>query len=210
MNDTIAQAFNTRAAIKTFDTSKKVSEKDVATILESARMSPTAYGLQPFRVIHVKNAEVRKQLQAVSFNQPQVVDAAELFVIAARTDINEAFIDEYIALVAETRGITAEQLKGFKDMMVGDILGRFEDGRAAWAGRQAYIALGSMIETAALLGVDGCPMEGFMPPKVDQILGLEALKLTSLGYFAIGYRGDDQMSKLKKVRVATEKFVVEK
>jgi nitroreductase len=210
MNDTIAHAFTTRAAIKVFDASKPVSEANLNTILEAARMAPTAYGLQPYRLIHVKDAELRKQLQAAAFGQGQVVDAAELVVVAARTDIDEAFVDEYIARIAETRGVAVADLKGFRDMMVGDICGRSVDERAKWAGRQAYIGLGSMIETAALIGVDGCPMEGFMPGKVDEILGLYALKLASLGFFAIGYRGADQASQMKKVRVAPADFVITK
>jgi nitroreductase len=68
-----------------------------------------------------------------------------------------------------------------------------------------------MIETAALLHVDGCPMEGFMPDKVDEVLGLKAQNLASLGYFAVGYRDEtDEVANYKKVRVAREHIVIEK
>lgn len=211
MENNIQSAWQWRYATKKFIQGKQVPKETLEAIIEAGRMAPTAYGLQPFRIVHVQTPAQREAVKAVSFNQAQVTDAGDFFVIARRTDIDAAFVDEYIARISETRGVPLENLKGFGDMMKGDIVGRDEVGRAMWAGRQAYIALGAMIETAALLHVDGCPMEGFIPDKVDEILGLKAQNLASLGYFAVGYRDEtDEVAQYKKVRVAREHIVIEK
>lgn len=211
MENNIQSAFEWRYATKKFIQGKQVPKETLEAIIEAGRMAPTAYGLQPFRIVHVQTPAQREAVKAVSFNQSQVTDAGDFFVIARRTDIDAAFVDEYITRISETRGVPLENLKGFADMMKGDIVGRDEVGRAMWAGRQAYIALGAMIETTALLHVDGCPMEGFIPDKVDEVLGLKAQNLASLGYFAVGYRDEtDEVANYKKVRVAREHIVIEK
>ena len=210
MNETIINAFNFRYATKVFDPSKKVAQGDIDTIIEAGRLSPTAYGLQPFKIIKVEDMSVREELKIVSYGQAQVTDSSVLFVIAARTDIDEAYITDYIQRIADTRGMKALDLDGFKQTMIGDICNRSEEAKLAWAGRQSYIALGSMLETAALLGADACPMEGFNNSEVDRVLGLSDHNLTSLAYLTIGYRGEDAMADMKKVRFSREGFVVVK
>ena len=209
MKETILQAFNWRYATKIFDTNKKVSQDDIDTIIESARMAPTAYGLQPFQIIKVQDEALRLSLRTeASFGQAQVTDASDFFVIAARTDVDESYITDYISRIAKTRDMDTTDLEGFKQTMIGDICGRTPEMRLSWASKQAYIALGSMIETAALVGVDACPMEGFVPTKVDEILGLSAHNLTSLAYLAVGYRGEDYMAQAKKVRFSKEQILL--
>lgn len=215
MNDTITEqiknALAWRAAVKVFDAVKKVSDADIASIEDAARMSPAAYGLQPYRIIDVRDPALRAKVREGAFGQAQVTDASHLLVVALRTDIDEAFIEEFIALTAQTRGLDVTGLKGFRDMMVGDITTRTPEGRFAWAGRQAYIGLGAMIESAALMGIDTAPMEGFNPVAVGEALGLDAHKLTAVGLLAVGYRGEaDAWSKMPKVRVATEDFIIVK
>lgn len=200
-----------RYATKVFIKGKRTSEAELASILEAGRMAPAAYGLQPFKIVHVTDVALREKLRAeAAFGQPQVTDAGDFFVIARRTDIDEAFIDAYVAHVASVRGMAEADLEGFRSMMKGDILARSEEGRAAWAGRQAYISLGMMLETAALLSVDSCPMEGFDPSKVDAVLDLSGKKLVSLAFFAVGYRGEgDMYAALPKVRETKENLILE-
>ena len=70
-----------------------------------------------------------------------------------------------------------------------------------WAARQAYIALGNFMTSAALVGVDTCPMEGFEPAKYDEILGLPAEGFRAVVACAAGYRSaDDTYAALPKVR----------
>lgn len=205
----ITNALHFRSAVKSFDQNKPLEEEHLNTILESAILAPSAYGLQPFKIIHIKDESVRAKIREEGYNQAQITDAPELFVIAVRTDLNEQFISDFVALTAKERNLNVDDLKGFKDMMVGDILGRSEEGKSKWAHRQAYIALGFMLETSAILNVDAGPMEGFNPSSVDEILGLKKLNLESIGLLALGYRSeDDTWSKMPKVRASKEDFIV--
>ena len=206
--DMITNAFHWRGAIKNFNPNKKVDDKLLNTILEAGRMSPTAYGLQPFRLVNVEDIELRRKLQEISFGQRQVVEAPHFYVIAARTDIDENYVRKYIELISSVRGIPVENLKGFEDSMNGDISKRSPEEKLKWAGRQAYIAFGAMLETAALLGVDAGPMEGFIPSKVDEILNLKEKNLASIGYMALGYREDDTYFKMAKVRFPKEEMII--
>jgi nitroreductase len=75
--------------------------------------------------------------------------------------------------------------------------------------RQVYIALGVFMASAALLGVDVCPMEGIEPPKFDEILGLTALGYTALCCGAAGYRSaEDKYAAAPKVRFKAEDVIL--
>ena len=208
MQEKIIEAFNWRSAVKIFN-DLPVEQSLVDTILEAGRMSPSAYGIQPYKIIHVESPELRAQIKEAAFGQAKVTDSPHLFVVAARTDLEEN-ISEFVENIAKTRGVTLESLEDFKKNMLGDIGSRSPEDRLAWAGRQAYIAFGAMLETAALLGVDAGPMEGFIPSKVDEILNLKDLNLKSLGLFVLGYRGDDKYSTWKKVRFSKEELIIKK
>lgn len=106
-----------------------------------------------------------------------------------------------IERTAATQGVTAENLAGLKQMVDGSIA--FKTGTNtfdSWTAAQTYIALGIMVETAALMGIDSCPMEGFDAQKVDEILGLADKNLAVVTILALGYRGDDAYATLPKTR----------
>ncbi len=203
------QALAWRYATKKFDPTKKISQADLDSILAAGNLAPTAYGLQPFRIIIIESQELRTRLREAAFDQPQVTDAGTLLVIARRADLDEAFVTEYVGRVAAERAMEVAGLDGFKVTMIGDITTRTKEDKGAWAGRQAYIALGTMIAEASMLEVDTGPMEGFSNAKVDEILGLSELHLESQAFLAPGYRDDsDAFASLKKVRLAQSDLVI--
>jgi nitroreductase len=198
---TITDALNWRYATQVFDTTKPVAEADLHTILESARLSPSSFGLEPWKFIVVENTELRAQLKKVSYEQQKVTDAPVLVVIAYRTDTKEKIASERIERTAKVQNIPTESLAPFKQMIDGAVAMRSAAGDLdAWMRAQSYIPLGIMIETAALLGVDSGPMEGFAPDEVDAILGLKAKNLHATSMLALGYRGKDDAAGRTKVR----------
>ena len=199
--DTVLDQLNWRYATKKFDPAKKIAP-DLWAKLESAAIhAPSSYGLQPWKFIVVTDPEVRKKLHPVSYNQPQILDASHLIVFAAKNPPTPADIDAYVARTAEVRGATVEALDGFKQMMLGS-LSRMDAAQAhRWAARQVYIALGVFLASAALMGVDACPMEGFQSDQYDEILGLKEKGLGSVVIATAGYRSaDDKNAALAKVR----------
>ncbi len=207
MNHTIPEkqlldALNWRYATKTFDATKLIPEGTWKTLEESLALSPSSFGLQPYRFLVVKDAAIRKQLQPHSWNQTQVVDASHYVVMTARTAFTEAEVDRFLDRVVEVRGIPRESLEGYRGMMYGSLLSPGAEARIPhWAALQSYIALGNLMTSASLLGVDTCAIEGFVPAEYDTILGLKEQGYASVVCCALGYRSaEDKYATAAKVR----------
>ncbi len=202
------QWLNWRYATKQFDADKEVSVEDLEYILEAGNLAATSYGLQPFGLVVVTDEAKKQAIQAVAYNQVQVGTNSALIVVAARTDVNETMIIDYINRIAETRGILADSLNGYRDMMVGHLTSLSEADRLTWAQRQSYIALGTMMVAAAEKGVDSCPMEGFDPIQVNEILGLAEHNLHATALLPVGYRAaEDAYQNYAKVRRTMDDLV---
>lgn len=186
----IIDALTWRRAIGAFDTTKKVSDENLKTILQSANLSASSYGLEGWKFIVVTNLEIRAKLRAVGYDQPKITDASHLIVITRRTDTGN-LSSEATARLAQAQNKSVEELAGFKGMVDGAMSYK-EEGqvRNAWIASQTYIALGSMMETASLLAVDNAPMEGFDAGQVNEILGLTGKNLSAVTMLALGYRDE--------------------
>lgn len=206
MNEQILKALDWRYATKAFDANKKINDKDFNVLKESLRLAPSSYGLQPWKFIIVENSQVRAQLREFSWNQTQVTDASHYIVFTALKTMDESYVQKYIEDIAKTRNLPIEGLKGFKDMMVANIVnGGQKQDLSAWAQRQSYIAMGELVLAAALLGIDTCCLEGLSPTDYDRILGLENSQYATIAAVAVGYRAaDDKYQDLKKVRFSEE------
>ncbi len=182
MNSQIEQALNRRYATKAFDKTKKISDKDFATIQQALRLAPSSYGIQPWTFVWIQDPAKRVQMHAASYNQPQVIDADRLLIIAVKTDMKAA-IQSYVSGMAKASGKTEQDFAEYKKMMDG----KADRSDISWFARQTYIALGFALQTTAMLGLDACPMEGFDPAAVDKILGLTEKGLSASVMMAIGY-----------------------
>jgi nitroreductase len=191
-NKKIIDALMWRRATRAFDPTKKVSDEDLKTILESAILTPSSYGIEPWKFIVVTNPDTRSALRAAGYDQPKISEASHLVVIAQRTDAGK-ILSELLERTAVSQGKRVEELDGFKQMVESAINARGTDeGRNNWFARQTYIALGTMIETASLLSIDNGPMEGFDVARVNEILGLTEKNLTAVTMLTLGYRKDDE------------------
>ena len=200
---------NWRYATKKFDASKKISIEDINILKEAIRLSSSSYGLQPYKVIIVENPELRAQILPAAYGQTQVTDASHLIVFAHETNVNDDTVNQYINRISETRNIPAESLSGFGDYMKGGINAMSEDIKNIWASKQTYLALGNLLNAAAELKIDITPMEGFVPVKVNEILGLDKLNLNASLMATIGYRHDqDATQHSKKVRKSNEELFI--
>ena len=201
-NETLLTQLNWRYATKKFDPAKKIPDSAWAALEQALILTPTSYGLQPYKFLILTDPALRARLVPASWGQTQPVDCSHYVVFAARAQNTEADVDRYIARMAEVRGAAPEALAGFKKILMGDVV-HGPRGQVAleWAARQAYIALGNFMTSAALVGVDTCPMEGFEPAKYDEILGLPAQGVRAVVACAAGYRAaDDKYAALPKVR----------
>ena len=205
----LIDALNWRYATKAFDASKIIPGATWKVLEETLALSPSSFGLQPYRFFIVKDAAIRKQLQPHSWNQTQVVDASHYVVFAARIGITETEIDGFLDRVVEVRGIPREALDGYRGLMYGSLLSPGTEARIPhWAALQAYIALGNLMTSAALLGVDTCAIEGFAPAEYDAILGLKEQGYAPVVCCALGYRSAaDKYAGLAKVRKPASELI---
>ena len=209
-NETLLTQLQWRYATKSFDPAKKISAADWAALEEALILSPSSYGMQPYHFLVITDPATREKLVPASWNQRQPADCSHYVVFATRTANTEADVDEYMARIAEVRGVTAESMGFFKNMLMADVVNG-PRGKVAgeWAARQAYIALGNFMTAAALVGIDTCPMEGFVPPQYDEILGLKEKGLTAAVACAAGYRAaGDKYASHPKVRFPASKLIV--
>lgn len=209
-NEQLIEQLNWRYAVKRFDPTKKVSEADWKTLEESLVLSPSSYGLQPWKFYVVTDEAVKKQLQPHAWNQPQIVEASHLVVIAARKDANEGDVEKLIDRIVEVRGTKREDLEAMKGMIINSQKGAIESGYINhWSARQCYIALGTLLTSAAVLGIDACPMEGFVSAEFDKVLGIDKDGYQSVVVCAVGYRDSehDWLSKMPKVRYENKEVV---
>lgn len=206
--DQLLERLQWRCAVKKFDPARKVPADVWSTLEQAVALSPSSFGLQPWKFIVVQDPAIRAKLREKAWNQSQVTDASHLLVLARRTNVDRAYIQSYIDRIAEVRGATQESLAGFRDMMVNFVekpSPGFDPN--VWASRQVYIALGVFLSACALMGVDACPMEGFDAAAFDEILGLRQKGLATNVLAAVGYRAsDDWASSLAKVRFPTEQM----
>jgi nitroreductase len=198
-----------RYATKKFDATQKVSADDFETIKKAIQLSASSYGLQPYQVFIVETAELRQKIQPVAWGQSQIVDASHLLVFANKVNFGATDIDAYIELMAKTRQIPVESVKGYGDFMKSKITTLPADVLSTWTSKQTYLALGNLMNVAAELRIDVTPMEGFEPEKVNEILGLNDLGLNAALLATVGYRhADDATQHYTKVRKPLDELFV--
>lgn len=199
-----------RYAVKKFDKNKIVSENQIEIVKKAFNLTATSYGLQPLKLIVLKNKEIQKELVSHSWNQSQVLDASHLLIICIPKEYHEKEVENYFNLVQEIRKTEDKIINPFKEFLTTTIQGKTQKELFAWNKNQAYLALGNLLTVCALEKIDACPMEGFIPEKYDEVLNLSAQNLTSILVLPIGFRADDDyMKNLKKVRKNIEKVVIE-
>jgi len=207
-SESIIKQLNWRYATKKFDPAKKISPVDLATLEQAMILSSSSFGLQPWKFVVVSDPAIRLKLRAAAFNQAQITDASQLVVFCFRKTMTPDDVQQYIDRIAEVRNVPAEKLEEFKQMMVGFVKSKAPADMDTWSARQVYIALGFLLTTAAMLGIDACPMEGFDPAKFNEILDLPKAGYSSVALCAIGYRAeDDHAAKLTKVRHTAGKVI---
>lgn len=207
----MSEHLNWRYATQKFDPAKKIPEEKFLELLESLRLAPSSYGLQPWKFIVVRDAGLRKILRKHAWNQPQLTDASHLIVLCALKTIGPDYVKDFTARIARSRDVAPESLSRYEHAMLNTLKDMSTQALSEWMKRQVYLALGMLLTQCAYKRIDSCPMEGFDARKFDEILDLAKLNLESVVLCPIGYRAkDDQHADRKKVRFAKNEVFIEK
>lgn len=208
--ESLVQQLEWRYATKQFDPRQRISADIWAALEQSLILTPSSYGMQPWKFLILnRDAALREQLVACSWGQRQVADSSHYVVFAVRTEITAADLERYADRIAEVRNVDKSTVEPLMKMIDGGIVKRMNAAQQQeWASRQAYIALGNFMTSAAVLGVDTCPMEGIDPAKYDEILGLKGSGYATCVGCAAGYRAEtDKYARLAKVRYTAQQVV---
>ena len=197
-----------RYAVKRFDASRKLDHATWQALEASLILTPSSYGLQPWRFAVVTTEAIKQKLPAISWNQKQPQDCSHMIVFAARKAMDESYVDRYMDTVARVRGVEIESVAGYRNVLVSTVNGTTGQ-HLNWNARQVYIALGQLMAAAAMLGVDACPMEGIDTVAYDQLLGLAETDYTSIVGCALGYRHpEDKAASAAKVRFDASEVIM--
>lgn len=199
-----------RYAVKKFDDQKILEEQKINILKQAFNLTATSYGLQPIKLLIIKNKSIQGKLVDHSYNQQQIVQASHLLVICIDTNLKESDVEKYFERVKEIRKTPDEIISSFREYLKTVITEKTSQDLILWAKNQAYLALGNLLTVCANEKIDSCPMEGFIPKKYDEILGLKEKNLTSVLVVPIGYRAEDDMKTHQmKVRKKIEEIVID-
>jgi nitroreductase len=196
--NTILEAYNFRHACKEFDVKKKITDENFEFILETGRLSPSSFGWEPWKFVVVQNMETREKLKESAWGAGRQLDTASHFVLLmARKAVGSKAGSDYINYIAKD----VQQLPADVAKMKVDFYKNFQendfdliDDRKLfdWASKQLYIPLANMMTSAALIGIDSCPIEGFNKEKLEAIIKAEGIVNTEefglTAMLAFGYR----------------------
>lgn len=199
-----------RYATKKFDATQKVSEENINLLKQAIQLSASSYGLQLYKVLVISNPELKKELMGHSWNQSQLADSSHVFVLCSYNEVTDSDIDAYIQLKADKSGVEVAAIAGYGDYMKGALGARSVEDKKIWMQKQPYIALGNLLAACAELKIDACPMEGFIPEKYNEVLGLHEKGLHACLVVPVGYRSaEDATQHQPKVRRNTEDLFIE-
>ena len=200
-----------RHAVKAYDSTKKVSEEQVDKIIEAARLAPTSSGLQPFKLLVVRDQAIKEKLAEGALNPDCMRDCSHVLIFAAWDQYTEDRIDTVYDFTTDQRDLPRGRFSSYTDKLKQMYLNQPSEVNFAHTARQTYIALGLALAQAAELRVDSTPAEGFSNEVVDRVLGLKELGLKSVSLMYIGYAdsANDWIAPMKKVRIPKEEFVLE-
>ena len=206
----IIEKLNWRYATKKFDDSKKLSKGKIEVLKQAFNLTPTSYGLQTMKLIIVSDDETKSKLVSLCYGQEQVKNASHVLAICVQDEVNENDVDDHFDNIKSIRNTPELILSKYRKEQKEFLKKRTRKDIKNWCEKQAYIALGNLMTVCAVEGIDACPMEGFLPDKVDELLVLNKRHLKSVLLLPVGYRAqDDMFADFKKVRKEIEKTVIE-
>jgi nitroreductase/dihydropteridine reductase len=211
----IARIATTRRTCKAFDASKTIDPAKIEALCTVLRYAPSSVNAQPWHFVIASSPEGKAKVITATqggyaYNAPKVRDASHVVVLCARTDLDDAHLAAVLAQEDKDGRFVSAEAKATqgnaRSFYVGLHRNELKDA-SIWMEKQVYLALGTLLQGAAVLGIDACPMEGFDQSALDAALGLRERGLTSIVLVALGYRSAaDFNAKLPKSRLPTEQL----
>lgn len=196
--EAVINAFEYRHATKEFNANKEVSKDDIDYILKTANLSPSSFGFEPWHFVVVQDKELRELLKPVAWGAPLKLDTASHFVLGLtmKSPMTKWDSDYIMHMMKDVKQLPEDVIemysKFYREFQERDFNLDTDKKLFDWASKQTYIALGNMMTSAALIGIDSCPIEGFHQEKTEALLqekfGIDTAKYGLSYMVAFGYR----------------------
>ncbi len=196
--NTVLEALKFRHACKKFDPARKIPAEQLENIIESARLSPTSFGIEAWKFLVIESDAVKQKLRPACWNQPQITDSSHVIVILTRP----ALVDpagEYVERIFKRRGLpldaTRAYIEKYKKHMETEVFPRMS--AYAWCSKQCYIGLANIMTAAAAEKIDSCPIEGFEKDLVEKALEIDTEQYEVAVIVALGFRAGEQKTRYR-------------
>lgn len=205
--EAILQAYQFRHACKVFDENQKISDEDMQFLLETARLSPSSFGMEHWRFIVITDEKLKAKIRPHAYGQKQITTASHLVAVVAKTAAvqDETYIKKMFARHGQDKEYTGNMINNYKAALkekLMQFINRYfykkltqKHAIFEWCARQCYIAAANMATSAAMIGIDSCFLEGFNKEKVEKDLELDTQKEELALLLALGYRTKEQPKK---------------
>ncbi len=197
MKNAFIRAMHYRHACKLFDEKRKIRESEMEAILEFGRLSPSSFGMEPWRFLVIRDQELKEELKPLCWNQPQITTCSDLVIIKSII-APLAPGSEYSRMMLSRRDLPKEKIEAYfkiyDDFVTQKLAG---EGLFCWAARQCYIAAANMMTGAAMMGIDSCAIEGFEKEKVEALLNIDPAHEEVALILPFGYRVKEAPEKIR-------------
>jgi nitroreductase len=198
MNNAVLNALAFRHACKRFDPERKVDDAAMRTILEAGRLSPSSFGMEPWRFVVLTDEVLKARLRPLCWDQQQITTASHVVVVLAAIEsvrLRSGIPQQRLA----RRNLPPERIEAYIERYGSFLADTLADDASTfgWTARQCYIAATNMMSAAAAMGIDSCPMEGFEKEAVETLLEIDPTHWQVALIVPFGYRIDPQPTRLR-------------
>ena len=204
----VQDAFRFRHACKEFDAARTIAADDWTYILEAGRLSPSSFGWEPWQFVVLQDRSIRERLLPVTWGARRTLPTAShfLLLLTRRSEALQPDSPHIRHMARDIQQLPDEVISGKGGMYASFLTADWnlaESDRLVfeWASRQTYIALGNMMTAAALIGIDSCPIEGFVLEPAETVLREAGILEDGLGLScmaAFGYRANEPRPKTRR------------
>lgn len=173
-NEQVLELFNTRYSCKSYDPNKTVSDADLETILEAARLSPSSMGLEPWHFLVISNKEVIEEIMPYCWGvHPSPSHFIVILGLRAQELLGESEFVAHIHTDVQKRDPLklAARYQAIDKFLHSDHGYQNDELEVqAWSNQQGYIALANILTASAMIGVDSTAIEGMQYAQVSEVL----------------------------------------
>ena len=205
----LSELVQLRYTAKVFDPDYRIPDEQITEIKTLLQNCPSSTNSQPWHFIIAGSEEGRSRIAKAAagryeVNAPKIYNASHVIVLCSRALVDDSYLESLLDNEErDGRFIDAEAKKTQRNTRAFySGMHRFElKDVQHWTEKQVYIALGTLLLGAAMLGLDACPMEGFDPAVLNQEFGLRDKGFTASLIVALGKHAENDFNrKLPKSR----------